>query len=248
MAEQLPLVYTSAPDYGAFTLKTPMKIIASAPRDVAHSKAEEIDLSRVKIYEGGYDTRSLYHPTTQIIPLLSDGRILLTDKYERTRLKHELRGQPYAGPPHIYDFASGGHITMSDLPATELESREISDETALECALRELNEELHARDGRPFTRGDLEYLRLYKYADDYNRELTYTYLCRLRGNADNYYVLDDYVGADSLKHDIELPVFALTAGELSALSMGEGAGVEYKLQIGLECVLKSGLGDIIMSE
>jgi len=233
VTEKIPLIY--------ITNDRKIRIAALTSRDNAHSLPQNFDFSDAEVFCTEKDLSTLYHPTTQIVPLLDDGRILITDKYKRTKLKREIRGQQYRGADAIYDFAAGGHITENDLSDSDKKNLTVSDDTMRAAAFRELCEELRRRDGIAFSEKELEYICVYAYSDNRNREYTYTYLFRLPGKADDYYVLDDYIGRDGQKHDIELPVFAFSFDELyKMLERQPFCGMAYNIQLGLRAFLEDG--------
>ena len=191
------------------------------------------DLAQIKplvrgasFYEAGQTM--LAHPVVSVISVMEEsGKILLTDKYLKSRIKAEIRGETYGGPPHKYDFASGGHITLEDLTKSDLESKMLSMTTIEGCALREMCEELRPKNKgiKMYDADKFTFIGKYIYDDNFSREVCYTFTYPMKGKASDYAVCDDYRDAAGQKHEITLPLIELTFEEFRNLAENETGGI-----------------------
>lgn len=162
------------------------------------------------------------HATSVIAAVLPDGRLLLADKTQKQRKKGRL--VPDGG--HVYD-CFGGHMTYQSIPEEELREG-LRMETFLECAYRELSEELLrvTSDGSriPFTPDKKCLIPIGRYSieNGHNREYSWGFL----------YVLPDfgpYTSEDTLLKETSFetifqPVIAVTWEELCESYLDNGSG------------------------
>ena len=160
------------------------------------------------------------HPTTQVLLLDSEGRLLVVDKYPKNLRKAQI--YQYAPPaPAVRLDCFGGHIQFEQLTDRE-QAGFLTYSTYLAGALEELREECGIRqaDGTtaPFPADPqrMEYLSFARIQDGNNAEYSASFLYRTDLQMP-FTGRDDIVTPDGEREQIPLPLHRFAPAALLAL-------------------------------
>ncbi len=182
--EKLPII---SEEYSLDPSQFSVKVVSKANRNEAHDNG-------------------LFHPVTLIVPINKQtGEILTTNKFPKDRAKAQVSGRYFDENLTQRLDIFGGHITMDDLSAEEIEGGFISFETIRQQAFRELTEELRPRKDHPaFSTEGLFYLGEFPYFSKNNCELAFLFGYRVEH--EGFCACDDYFDKNGQKCQVEMEV------------------------------------------
>ena len=144
-----------------------------------------IIVQRTKANEAKYR-----HLTTLIVGVYTseDNKIMVLNKYQKNKTKDS--GKYF---PSICRDVPGGHSVYDDIPASELQSGELSMETVRAQAFKEWSEEVIFTEAaaNPFCETDLVFVGFYPYESETNKEFSALFALPIRFPYGSFHTQDN---------------------------------------------------------